>query len=343
VVSDDSAPTDIARFIGRVLIVFMLIAMLLMLWQLRGVLLLIFAAILSGILLNAAARSIQKATSLGRNASLAVASVLILAITIGAIWIFGSEVVAQLRQVVALLPAGWVKLQHLIGAVGFAAEVREQFGRALPDGGTMLNALRFLLGGVGSAASGIALALLGGIYLAAQPQIYRRGMLLLIPDRYCNWIEEALDATAVALRAWLVGQFVAMAITAVVVAGGLMVIGVPSPLALGLIAGMMGFVPMIGPLLGALPGLLVALMIGGETLLLTAAFYFVIQQVVGSIIKPLIMQRTVNLPPAMTLFLLFATGTLFGPAGVLLGGPLAVTGYVMVRHFYVRGVLDRPL
>lgn len=341
--TSDPERADIARFVGRVLIILALIALLLMLWRLRDVLLLIFAGILSAIILDAAARAVQKVSSLRHGLSLAIASVLILAITSGVVWVFGEEVAIQLGQLLTRLPAAWATLQREIGAVGLEVEFREQLGRALPDGGTVLSAVRFLVGGIGSAVSGIALALLGGIYLAAQPQIYRRGLLLLVPGRYCDRLEEAMYATTVALRGWLLGQLFAMTVTAVAIAGGLMAIGVPTPLALGLIAGVMAFVPLIGPLLGALPGILVALTIGGDTLLLTAALYFVVEQLVGSVIKPLIMQKTVNLPPAMTLFLLFAIGALLGPVGVLLGGPLAVASYVLVRHLYVRDTLGHTL
>jgi predicted PurR-regulated permease PerM len=342
-VTDDPERADVARFTGRVLIVLGLMAILLILWHLRDVLLLIFAGILFAIILSAATRFIQKAASVPRGLSLAIASVLILTISGAAAWIFGHEFTSQFSQLLAQLPAAWAKLQREIGTAHLDVDFREQLGRALPDGGTLLSAVRFLLDGIGSAASGIVLALLGGVYLAAQPDIYRRGLLLLVPRRYRGRLEETMEAAAVALRAWLLGQLVAMTITTVAITGGLIAIGVPSPLALGLIAGLMAFVPMVGPLLGAVPGLLVTFPIGGETLLLTAVLYFTVQQLVGAVIKPLIMQQTVNIPPATTLFALFAIGALLGPVGVLLGGPLTVTGYVLVRHFYVRDTLGHRL
>jgi predicted PurR-regulated permease PerM len=167
--------------------------------------------------------------------------------------------------------------------------------------------------------------------------------MLMIPDRYCARVAEAVDATGNALRAWLLGQLLSMTFTGVLITIGLLAIGVPSALALGLIAGLMGFVPMIGPLIGAAPGVLVALTIDRETLLMTILLYFVVQQLAGSVVEPLIMQRAVKLPPALTLFALFGTGTLFGVVGVLLGGPLLVLFYVMTRHLYVRGALGHSL
>lgn len=327
----------------QALIIFALILGVLLVWQLRDVLLLTFAGILFAIILGAAARGLERRLGLGRRSSLAIASTLIAAAIGGAIWLFGREIAVQLSELLSRLPAAWADLRERIGAAGLEAEFRGQLGRILPDGSTVLDIIRFVVSGLTGAVSGVALALLGGIYLAANPEVYRRGVLLMVPDRHDARLERALDATGDALRAWLLGQLVSMAMTAVAITGGLVAIGVPSPLALGLICGLMGFVPMIGPLLGALPGVLVALTIGGEVLLQTVLLYFVVQQLAGAVIEPLIMQRTVKLPPALTLFGLFGIGGLLGPIGVLLGGPLLVTGYVLTRQLYVRDTLGHQL
>lgn len=331
------------RFAGRVLIALGLAAMLLLLWRLRDVLLLAFASILFAIVLVAAARLISRRGRLGPRTSLAIASVLILGLVGGAVWVFGNEIGRQLGDLAARLPDAWASLQARIGAAGLEREFHEQLGRAVPSGSAVLGAIGAVIGTLGGALSGVALALMAGLYLAAQPDLYRSGLLRLVPDAYVARVADALDATAASLRAWLLGQLASMTITGVAIAAGLIAIGVPSPLALGLIAGLMGFVPMIGPLLGALPGVLVALTIGGDTLLFTILLYFVVQQLAGAVIEPLIMQRTVKLPPAVTLFALFAVGALFGPVGVLLGGPIAVTAYVLVRTLYVRDTLGRPI
>jgi predicted PurR-regulated permease PerM len=207
----------------------------------------------------------------------------------------------------------------------------------------VLAALQYVIGSITGAATGFALALLGGIYLAARPDLYRRGFLMLIPDRHVERVRTSLDATRGALQDWLLGQLLSMTVTATAIALGLTFIGVPSALALGLICGLMGFVPMIGPLLGALPGVLVALTIGGDVLVQTIVLYVIVQQLAGSVIEPMIMHHTVNVPPAVTLFGLFAVGALLGPVGVVLGGPLIVTAHVLTRQLYVKGCLGRDL
>lgn len=111
------------------------------------------------------------------------------------------------------------------------------------------------------------------------------------------------------------------------VALGLSVIGVPSPLALGAIAGVLEFVPIAGPVLGAIPALLLASTQGWHTMGRTLLVFVVVQQLESNVIMPLM----VALPPAVGLFAVVVMGVLFGPLGLLLGYPLAVVADVAIR------------
>lgn len=330
-------------FPAKVLTTIALLAFVIAVWQLRSVVLLVFAGILFGIVFDSGARLIERWLPIRHVFSLALATVAIIALAGLAMAIFGREVVHQVTDLAARLPAAWATFETRVGTRDLVAAVRENLGRVMPDGGTVLAALQYVIGSITGAASGFALALLGGIYLAARPDLYRRGFLMLIPERHVARTAATLDATRKALQDWLLGQLLSMTVTATAIAVGLSFIGVPSALALGLICGLMGFVPMIGPLLGALPGVLVALSLGGDVLVQTIILYVIVQQLAGSVIEPMIMHHTVNVPPAVTLFGLFAVGALFGPVGVLLGGPLIVTAHVLTRQLYVKGCLGRDL
>jgi predicted PurR-regulated permease PerM len=330
-------------FAGRVLGALALLAVAIVLWRLRAVVLLVFAGILFGIVFDSGARVLGRWLPIGHSLCLALATIAIIGLAAVAVAIFGSEVVRQVTDLVARLPAAWASLDARIGSGELLATLRENLGRVMPSGGTVLAVLQYTIGSITGAASGFALALLGGIYLAARPELYRRGFLMLIPERLEARVDSSLDATRNALQDWLLGQLLSMTVTATAIALGLTFIGVPSALALGLICGLMGFVPMIGPLLGALPGVLVALTIGGDVLVQTIILYVIVQQLAGSVIEPMIMHHTVNVPPAVTLFGLFAVGALLGPVGVLLGGPIIVTVHVLTRQLYVKGYLGRAL
>ena len=117
---------------------------------------------------------------------------------------------------------------------------------------------------------------------------------------------------------------------------------VPAALALALLAGLAQFVPLIGPIVAAIPALLIALAEGWQIALWTLLLYVAIQQVESNLITPLVQRQAVALPPAITLFAVVAFGVLFGPLGILFATPLAVVAFVAVKELWVRDTLGEP-
>jgi predicted PurR-regulated permease PerM len=175
--------------------------------------------------------------------------------------------------------------------------------------------------------------------MAANPKIYREGLIKLFPPSQHERIGSSLDAVGEALKLWLAAQLIAMTFVGVAVTIGAMLIGLPSPFALGLIAGLLDFVPFVGPILGALPAVLIASTIDGATVLWTILLFLVIQQLEGNVVFPLVGGRMVSIPPALALFAIVAAGVLFGPLGIVFGFPLAVVAFVLVKKLYVRETL----
>jgi predicted PurR-regulated permease PerM len=206
----------------------------------------------------------------------------------------------------------------------------------------MLGWLQAATTGLGGAMANLFLVVVGGLYIATNPRLYRTGLLKLVPAERRELTGTALRDTGRSLRLWLVGQLVSMVLVGTLTGVGLWLIGVPSALVLGLLAGLLEFVPLVGPIVAAIPGLLIAATQGTETLLWALALYFVLQQLEGNIIQPLVQQRAVSLPPALLLFALVAFGTLFGIAGLLLAAPLTVVLFVAVKRLYVREALGTP-
>ena len=129
----------------------------------------------------------------------------------------------------------------------------------------------------------------------------------------------------------------------VTVALGLWLAGVPSPVALGALAGLGQLVPVIGPMISSVPGLIIAAAAGPSTFLWSCAIYFGAMQIEANLITPLMLRQMVEAPMAVTLFAVLAMGVLFGPLGVLFATPLVVIAYVFVRMVWVEDVLgDRP-
>jgi predicted PurR-regulated permease PerM len=196
---------------------------------------------------------------------------------------------------------------------------------------------------LGSAVLDLVLVLIAGIFLAADPATYRSGLAKLFPKGRQRQVFATLDASGGALRLWLLGQMVSMTVIGVLTGLGLWLVGVPSPLMLGLIAGLAEFVPVVGPFIAAVPGLLLALSESPQTALWALLVYVVIQQFESNLVTPMVEKSVVAIPPAVTLFAVLALGVIFGPLGILLAAPLSVVLFVAVKKLYVRDALGHEV
>jgi predicted PurR-regulated permease PerM len=179
------------------------------------------------------------------------------------------------------------------------------------------------------------------LFLAFDPKPYREGLIALFPRAQRSRAREVLAGVLQALRAWLLGRLISMVVLGVVIWLGLWLLGVPLALPLAVLAGLFEFVPIVGPIVAAIPAILVAFVEGPMLALYVAILYFVVQQLESSLLTPLVQERTVKLPPALTLFAVLAFGLLFGVLGAILATPLAAVLLVLVKMLYVEGTLER--
>jgi len=330
---------DIAR---TVLIVAAVAILLLVLWQLSGVILLIFASILVAILFRSLAEPIERFTPIRSPWSLLLAVIVVVLFIAGFSVLLGTQIEAQIRGLIAQLPELWKSLEDQLGIANLGQMIADRLQEFFSRGETVANVAGLTLSLFDIILSA-ALVLVAGVYIAARPTAYRDGFLLLFPGTARERVARTVDKTARALRHWLVGQLVAMAIIGVLTAGGLALLGVPSALALGFIAGVTDFVPIVGPIFGAVPAVLLGFSISPTTALWVIALYLVIQQIEGNVVQPVVQRRAVDLPPALTLFALVAFGVLFGPLGVVFATPLAVVALVSVKQLYVSDILGEKV
>lgn len=327
-------------FFYKTLIVIGTLIGLLALWQLSGVLLLIFAAVLIAVILVSLSKMIARFSPLGQSWALLVTILLLAALFAALFYLFGSEIAAQIDTLSDLVPAAWAALRARIEASELARNVIGQLGSMVPGGGQLFSTFGTVLSGVTGVLSSAVLVIVGGVYLAVQPGLYVEGTLALVPPAARPRVRALFRTTGRALKLWLLGALGAMIIVGVVTGVGLWLLGVPSPLALGLIAGLLEFIPFAGPILSAIPALLIAAAQGTDMLIYTVLLYLLVQQIEGNLIQPIIQKRAVDLPPALTIFALIAISSVFGPLGLVLATPLTVVGYVAVKQLYIRDVLE---
>jgi predicted PurR-regulated permease PerM len=148
-----------------------------------------------------------------------------------------------------------------------------------------------------------------------------------------------LSATATTLRRWLLMQMVAMLVIGTLTTVVLLLLGVKGALALGIIAGLLEFIPYVGPILSAVPAIAMALVDGPEKAIYVALAYTAIQQLEGVVLQPLLMKEGLELPPVLTILGQALFSLVFGFLGLLLAVPLLATVMVPVKLLYVRDVV----
>ena len=319
-----------------------IVVLLAVLWLLSNVVLLAFAAILVAILLRAIADTISRYSPLGSTAALIVTVLLIAALVAGTFALVGAQIWAQIRDLTTQIPELVASLGDYLGVADLDKSLAEKLRSFASRGDTFVGVAGFTLNFLDAVLT-VALLVIAGIYLAARPNSYRRGFLLLWPSPSRAPIAEAMNASGKALRHWLLGQLAAMTIVGVLSAIGLTLLGVPSVLALAFIAALTDFVPIIGPIVGGIPAALLGFSVSPATSLWVVGLYLLIQQIEGNVVQPLVQSRAVDLPPVVTLFSLLAFGVLFGPLGVLLATPLAVLVMVCIKVLYIRNTLQEDV
>lgn len=332
-----------AEFIRRCAIVLLFVVLALLAYALAHVLLLIFAAALIAVTLRAIAAPLRRWLRLPDRVAVMLALLVLVAVIGLAGTLFGASITQDFATLQSQLAAGWLSLDAKIGGSGIGRQLLDGLREAAPSARDVASRFGSFVGTLGSAVANLIIALFAGVYLALAPATYVEGVALLLPRERHEQAIAALRNAGRALRLWLVGQLVAMLLVGVLTGIGLWLAGVPSALALGLIAGLTEFVPLVGPVAAAIPGLLIALTLGPDTVLYALLVYLVVQQVEGNLITPLIVRRTVAIPPALTLLGVLAAGVLFGSVGVLLAAPLVVVAFVLVKRLYVRETLGHAV
>lgn len=333
-------------FVRRTGFQFALAAALFLAWQLASVFVLVFGAVVVAVLLRSLADPIRDHTPLGDRWALA-AAVLIIALVIGgSAWLFGSVTIAQFGDLASRLPHSMADLQRLLGGLPFGDRLAAQ----LQDSGDLAAQFKGLAGRIGGyavsfagALTNLVLVIFAGLFMAMEPARTRDGLAMLFPKDSRPAVTQALDASGRALQLWLRGMLVDMAFVGVLTGLGAWIVGLPSPLALGLIAALLDFVPFVGPVASMVPGVLLAMSGGVETVAWTLVMYIAVQQLEGNVIYPFVQKRAVDLPPVLSLVAVLAFGVLVGPLGVVLATPMLVVLYTLTRVLYLRNTLGEDV
>ena len=321
------------------------VVILVLLWYAIDVVLLAFIGVLFAILLRAPADWLSQRFGWSEGRSLAlVGGLLFVLLALGAVF-FGRGIALQAVALIDRIPeiVEGFKEQLSQSELGSRVVALAESGGVFAGGDAeFLGRGLGLIGSTFGAMANVLIVVFFAVFMAAQPALYVEGALFLVARRKRKRMREVLYEIGRVLRRWLVGQTLLAACVALLTGAGLLLIGAPFPFALGLLAGLMEFVPYIGPFLAAVPAIMVGFAESPQLAMYVGFLFIAIQLTESYVLAPLVQHRAVNLPPAAILFAQVLMGAIVGALGVAVATPLAAAIMVALGMLYVEDALGDP-
>jgi predicted PurR-regulated permease PerM len=337
-------------------------ALLLFTWYYAAALFLIFAGVLLGVALHAMTNQLGRVVRLPHVLRLTVVCVVLAGLLSGVIFLGGATIArqatalsdtlkSQLVNVKAFLEKNGVDTSFLeLGSSGttstepaaspMPAKPEMPATHNLPSAGTLASSggaivsqtLKLLLGTV-SAVGNFFIVLFLGLAFAAQPDVYRRGLLFMAPARHRARATVIVDRISETLERWLMAQLLTMAAVFLVTWIGLMLIGIQSAFILGIQAGLLAFIPTVGALIAGLIVVLASLASGWVAAASALVLFLGVHALESYVLTPIIQRQALEIPPATLFAFQILLGVVFGIWGLALALPLIAIAKVMIEHF----------
>jgi predicted PurR-regulated permease PerM len=294
-----------------------------------------FGGILFAVLLRAMAGLVARYTSVPGRWSYTAVLVLLAGLLTGAAFVAAPFVQEQVQQARDEIPRIAADVEGFLEERDWGRwilrQARDGGGEQAAQGA--FTAAGTLLGALTDWFYYTLTAFFVGLFAAARPTLYMEGVASLFPLGKRERVLRVLDELGFTLRWWLVGQLLSMLIIGASTWLVLYLLGVPLALPLGLLVGLLGFVPYLGPIIGLVPVSIVAGMQGADVLFYVAGSYLAVQTIEGYVITPLIQHLMVYLPPMFTVIAQILLGSIFGALGFVFATPLAAVVLVLSRFY----------
>lgn len=316
-----------------------------LLWSARILVLTAFLGVLFGLSAARATDWVVAHSRLNRNVA---AALVVLGTVIALMGIFAwtaPTLIEQSQDLRTKLPEAAAKFEDWLG--GRAPDLLNSIAPPTADGSSRLVAAatkhapaltNFAFGIVQSTlvvGAGIVMVVFLALYIAADPDVYRRGTLALVPAVQRERVSALLSSLGGTLRTWFATQLIAMVVIGVVTTILLAVLGVRAAFPLGVIAGIFEFIPNVGPLLAAIPAVLMGFVDSPQKALLVVGVYWGIQFLENNLLIPYLMKEQLDLPPALTLIAQVVMAFVFGFLGLFVAIPMLAAVVVVMRTFWV--------
>jgi predicted PurR-regulated permease PerM len=338
-------------------------ALLVATWYFASTLFLIFAGVLLGVALYAMSNLLGRVTELPHPLRLAAICLVLLALLSGVIFLGGATIARQATALSGTIKSQVVNLKALLEKYGVdtsyldignlnaapagstasdapaptAAHNLPSAGTIASSGGAILSqALKLVLGTVG-AVGNFFIVLFLGLCFAAQPGVYRGGLIYMAPARRRANVAVVVDRIGDTLERWLIAQMITMFAVFFITWVGLMLIGIPSSFILGIQAGLLTFIPTVGALVGGLIVVLASLASGWVAALSAFLLFLGIHSLESYILTPMLQRHALEIPPATLFAVQILLGVVFGIWGLALALPLMAVVKVVINFLHADG------
>jgi predicted PurR-regulated permease PerM len=345
-------------------IVFAVLIALRLLWIAHAIVIVAILGVLLGLALSRAVDFLEK-HKVRRGLGAAITMVLLIGVLAGVGAMVAPSIRRQTGEIAKELPKVIDQIEKKVGssgaskALGLDAPKPQQAQGAKPQqqqpqqpqkqGGLaaqltkeLRGATKFLfpiISSVFGAVGGLIIVLFIGMYIAAEPDKYREGIVHLIPHRNRARAREVLSTLATTLRQWLIARLIAMVAIGLITGIGLALLRVKGAAALGVLAGLLELIPFFGPFVSAIPAIGIAMVDSPQKALAVIALYVVVQQLEGNVITPLILEKRLDIPPVLTVVGVAAMAMVFGVMGMLVAEPMIAAALVLSKMLYVEDVV----
>ncbi len=328
-----------------------LIAILLslyILWQIREVLLLMFAAVVLATTLNRLSKRFQR-LGMRRGFAVLLSVAIFLAGVVGFFWLIVPPFAQQFQELTNQVPKGFGRFNTWLDAL--RTRIPNQLVPYIPDINSLIqqvqpfvnrllgNSFAFVSGSLEVVLKILLVLVLTGMMLA-DPLAYRKVFVRLFPSFYRRRVDGILDQCEVSLEGWITGAFIAICVVGLMSLIGLSILGIKAALALAVLAGFFNLIPNLGPTMSVLPAIAIAFLDEPWKVVAVLILYVIIQQVESNFITPIVMAQQVSLLPAITLIAQLFFVTFFGFLGLFLALPLTVVAKIWLQEVLIKDVLD---
>jgi predicted PurR-regulated permease PerM len=323
-----------------------MVAVALLLWTTADVLLLLFAGGLVAVFLGRLAQELSRRSRVREGWALTLVLVMGLVGSLWLMWALAPGVGDEISQLRRKLPEAFDRLKGDLERYDWANKILDEAPsrrQLLGSRSDLFERVTGVFSTTLGALTSVIVVLFFGLFIAVDPRLYRSGFLHLFDPDLQHRAGQLLDAVIDTLWWWLLAKIASMMVVGGLTWIGLWALGIPLAFTLALLAALLTFIPNIGPVLSAIPAMLLAVLESPTHALWVALLFLAIQTVESYLITPVFQQKAISLPPALVIAAQVIMGVISGGIGLIVATPLTAACYVLVKQIYVRDVLGHPL